>query len=115
MDEELLELSKKVYDLTKWNPNKNGGFNNWMRENVVTKSDKYSQAVCPRYTSDFLLDKLKEYEVELSYGQGNISKVYGWRAFSYHQIDEVSYIREKTPLLALLKLTLELHEAGVKL
>lgn len=99
MDTELVELCAKVYKLTGW------GFEEGARLLTHYGEDDDNEQY-PAYTSDFLLEKLPAgTEVEKLAG---LAPSYRASRFS---IDNI-YSHADTPLKALLKLTLALHEAG---
>ena len=114
MDNELFELCKEVYIK---HPEHKTWEGQWI---IVTENKELKVFVdsehgeygafnfyAPLYTSDYLLEKLPETcnKQELTLWRSGASS---WRA-GYSPIE--SY-RDDTPLKALLKLTLALHEAG---
>lgn len=99
MDNELFELCKEVYEATGWNDEKA----------PLVQFNPHPESVAPDYTSDYLLEKLKDNKYpELS----RLFQLEGddiWLAYA----DEGRFTEHAdTPLKALLKLTLALHEAG---
>lgn len=113
MDTELIELSKKVYYLTKWEPSDRYIMSdNYFPKDPVTFVSSTGKTAntpahyieeCPLYTSDYLLEKLpsgtdlfKRSDGYVVIGPGN---------------DPSSNLSD-TSLKALLKLTLALHKAG---
>ncbi len=112
MDNELFELCKEVYGLTHWRLS----ISERPVEYWVQHDDEWDLeygvvgipvdgGVVPLYTSDYLLEKLhdatptKEHSICLDYFKGTCEAMgYGLRASS------------GTPLKALLKLTIALHE-----
>lgn len=116
---ELFELCKEVYEKTGWDNTLGGGLR-WLLlrngdydtfrfsdaeayqgSNAI--KDKWSDGI-PLYTSDYLLEKL--------HGQIDIN-LYSWAGGNWRaDAGEGDFSRGgDTPLLALLKLTLALHEA----
>jgi len=125
MDNELFELCKTIYEKTNWD-NDLLAYLNW-REIVHdeprnlqvsnTKSDMQWKSFAPLYTSDYLLEKLPG-----QFGNRGSSSAQclrlcksneGYMA-GYIGVDLVWWLESTadTPLKALLKLTLALHEAG---
>lgn len=124
---ELYELCKEVYEKTGWKAG------DWYYERTDPKStvplkalgraevgfsvDKHDH-LCPLYTSDYLLENLPVYSDD---GEGMLTVTTrqgvernGWMAY-YEDVDGYSVSHEgigKSPLLALLKLTIALSEAG---
>ena len=102
---ELFELCKQVYEVTGWKDTHSriDDSNHTVRNegNEVLLGTKQ----VPLYTSDYLLEKLPETynKQELALWRSGVSS---WRA-GYSPIE--SY-RDDTPLKALLKLSLKLHE-----
>lgn len=119
MDEELIALSKKVYEITGWNPHK--GYVNWFRKIVVSNKDRYSKPIAPKYNSDYLLEKLptKLKIMSTSYWLTLSPMDKQTWGVSYDHDDTLQYsdtfVYADTPLKALLKLTIALYDAGVKL
>ena len=133
MDNELFELCKEVYEKTglatetghdgrelyleKWYWTINGKVQSFAAERYKLLED---QVVAPLYTSDYLLEKLPktiqaEYNPEyltlyVSYPEVDDPKQ--WCAC--YEVSKPEKYEEyaTTPLKALLKLTLALHEAG---
>jgi len=123
MDNKLFELCGEVWKKTEWNPSE--GFRNWYRSSTVTISGEYTQAICPRYTSDYLLEKLPDHLETTPPEDKNLkwANLYlkpdgndWWGGYidietslsPYNHL----YGRADTPLKALLKLTIKLHDAG---
>lgn len=124
MDNELFELCLAVYDKTSL------GFSSrldwWFQseyEDTATQDTWYHQSdgesrgdICPLYTSDYLLSKLPKErgDEERTYLTLDIDPFGDWSAYySDGQGGSSVYIGiHNTPLKALLKLTLALHEAG---
>ena len=118
MDEELFELCREVY---KRFPEWKTGRHIWsMKRPVICKGDDFMDGMSfPLYTSDYLLEKLGDAELqEVSLyrchhhdSSMNWCAIYdeqefgGAKLFEYHD----------TPLKALLKLAIALDDAGVKL
>lgn len=133
-DQELFELCKQVYEKTGWDDTKEayyrkGHYNSDGKDYepgepfIVGNTGKYVdfpyEFMSPLYTSDYLLEKLPVYNsdaegmLSLTTRQG--AERNGWMAY-YQDIDGYSVGEEgigKSPLKALLKLTLALHEAGL--
>lgn len=128
MDNELFELCKEVYEKTGWGATDNVfcQFQNHsspleQRNNTLTtietmegyynleeKSYIHQLELTPLYTSDYLLEKLLPISA-ISFGtltNGLIRVFYNPPMPDYQDYDS------DTPLKALLKLTLALHEAG---
>lgn len=125
---ELFELCKQAYEVTGWT---NGGFlyefsmNAASGSNVVFPAGRtpnaypYDNTVYPLYTSDYLLEKLPVYSED---AEGMLSVTTrqgyernGWMAY-YEDVDGYSVGAEgigKSPLEALLRLTLNLYEEGL--
>lgn len=121
MDNELFELCKQVYEKTGWGAwsqpdgDSDQTESYWKHldgetENEAFKSaehSKWSKAVwiAPLYTSDYLLEKLPWSTVCSGPNEGMFgSWMNGKPKETFNEAD--------TPLKALLKLTLALHEAG---
>ena len=93
MDDETLSLCKEVYKATFW------------------EMSEWEFGGVPLYTSDYLLGKLKEYftyENEIDFGVYYLREINEWEAL----VQDKGASTADTPLKALLKLTLALHEAG---
>lgn len=119
MDTELFELNHKVYDLTGW------ASKLWDTPQMIAvgKKNKFLQIVnngefnlfeldhfIPLYTSDYLLEKLpKEINDETPGVYWNKVQE-GWCG-DYGNMQRFA-VYSDTPLKALLKLTIALHEAG---
>ena len=114
-DTELFELCKEVYErFPEWN-----GTRDWIREDGLIVDYNVWKTSTPLYTSDYLLEKLPK---RVDNDEVNWLDIYHeadpdcWRAgYEYAKNDKWgdSYdVVADTPLLALLKLTLALHEAG---
>jgi hypothetical protein len=112
MDTELFELCKEVYKRTRWQPT--GYFDG---DYVVTQEDADAggyddDQLKPLYTSDYLLEKLP------SKLDGNLlleadgSAADKWCAYYDSMPVKIIAFHELTPLKALLKLTIALHDAG---
>lgn len=120
MDQELFELCKEVYKRTKWLGG-NGGFMwvQWQEDSAwllepSSKSGKTCHDWFPFYTSDYLLEKLKnKYPsvelVELNGHMQRIGRGPHWRAAA--SWGTAKYDKD-TPLKALLKLVIALDDAG---
>lgn len=101
--DELFELCKEVYEKTGW---VEIGYSK-----MEIKENGY-----PLYTSDYLLEKLP-YKLGESIPPNTqwlkVSKGAGSYISCYGTVQDALYLtRSNTPLKALLKLTLKLHEAG---
>lgn len=113
-DTELFELCKKVYELTGWETD------DWFTNAAEDEMSLAEMPDIPLYTSDYLLEKLPG-----QFGNRGSSSVQclrlcksneGYMA-GYIGVDLVWWLEsvDDNPLKALLKLTIALHEAGVKL
>ena len=114
-DKELLELCKKVYEKTGWTV----GDESWYWH-TTTDAKLDSMFIAPKYYTDYLLEKLQSWFYDMGasdFGQFNvtmladvyIAKVRG------HDGEFSEQAAADTPLKALLKLTIALDKAGVKL
>ena len=118
---ELFELCKQVYKATGWETPDWWGKSAYSGEYRVVPSKYYEQKVfadegdagsfydhLPHYTSDYLLEKLPR---EIDGNDLVLTPVMdtGWGACYEHNGLKTQAI-DDTPLLALLKLTLKLHE-----
>ena len=113
MDEELHQLCKEVYKRTGWDGDKQFAYDDtygdkWLRyiaEFPHESREWRLENMIPLYTSDYLLEKLPLVSVEKYNNE--------WIAMSGRGYDGPAYgdIAD-TPLLALLKLTITLSEAG---
>lgn len=120
---ELLELCKQVYEATRWTADMDKGVDYvWCHETfrrlpIDWDTSDFHQHI-PLYTSDYLLEKLpkqyRQYWLRIEPIQFTENQI-RWRA--YYQEDETlavgEYANESTPLKALLKLTLKLHEEKI--
>ena len=105
MDNELSELCKEVYEKTGWHIG--GQDERWDYPHQMDKNERF---ISPLYTSDYLLDKLPNYiHVEKC-----VELKPSTRWMAYHSRYSTDHHREysSSPLKALLKLTVALHEAG---
>lgn len=120
MDNELFELCKEVYERTGW---KTDAMQFEYSETGEVDPDHRGEDdktfAGYSYTSDYLLEKLP---VKISKEVEYLLTVYGaygnyWVAnYTKKTSDEFIYAEvANTPLKALLKLTIALHDAGVKL
>lgn len=103
-DTELFELCKEVYIQTQWDDTYRIFVNNqiWNKlDFVADKKIQKSNVYIPLYTSDYLLEKLPNSCMVYKHPRGFGAKM----ALKLNQFAD-------TPLKALLKLTLALHEAG---
>lgn len=131
MDKELFELCKEVYKRTGWSGTVEYFESYPVLDEVVEKRsfsvipDDLPDLITPLYTSDFLLERLPKHleRKDSQYGalRGTVDLTrlldIDWEA-SYRFEDEMNPAEFKyasvsdTPLKALLKLTIALHEAG---
>ena len=110
MDEELFELCKEVYErFPEWEPKdrylmqfKDNPVSVWSWSNAQWMEDR-----TPLYTSDYLLEKLPPTVVARGESFSTATRVKANAPLIGEESD--------TPLKALLKLTLALDDAGVKL
>ena len=113
VDNELFELCKEVYKRTGWEQ-ESGYFSPvFWRHNGELDSNAID-AVCPLYTSDYLLEKLPQgikgnYLNMFSAGITSWYALYGRTSTAK---DTGLYGESNSPLKALLKLTIALNEAG---
>lgn len=111
MDNKLFELCKSVYEKTGWKTGQ------WYENNVWEGNEKLvsTERTYPLYTSDYILEKLPK---ETRFGTPQlIWYARHWEACYTDAFDslwnqELKSHAADTPLKALLKLTLALHEAG---
>jgi len=122
MDTELFELCREVYEKTGWDDDE--------LEHCYTHNGAYpgkGECECPLYTSDYLLEKLPtwiEQDVNKLDGIDRARRValqlrkwnyQGDKYFAeYHELYYAPLFRAEsdTPLKALLKLTIALHDKG---
>jgi hypothetical protein len=113
MSTELFELCRSVYAKVGWEHTKeSSSTNRWYTADgniVSTHSKRYVSY--PLYTSDYLLEKLPKgvtvtHFKDLSY----IKRKHEWSARMTPALGR--YATADTPLKALLKLTIALHDAG---
>ena len=118
---ELFNLCKQVYEKTEWDRFVKGEQKQWIAEWWWTYNGKLQdepidvlkllsdQRVCPLYTSDYLLEKLLPitYSIQVYRRQTGLIDLM-WMPQKPMYDDVVS----DTPLKALLKLCLALHESG---
>ena len=125
---ELFELCKQVYEATGWkqSPNISQLYEYWddYDELCVISIEDADDTLVPAYTSDHLLEKLKHTADEHAGDQLHVfTDTKGWSAkmtVNYTDEDDRYHFHETsngyghdTPLNALLKLTLKLHEEGL--
>jgi len=113
MNNELFELCKEVYEKTGLNKGQDfytNGLQWWCNTrkegwHLSTYGHGLNNDAFPLYTSDYLLEKLLPCVLYKSAD--------GWYRARYFTDGKLKHSRkEETPLKALLKLTLALHEAG---
>jgi len=123
VDTELFELCKKVYERTGWKDTPSNYHEIYLTKEIFIAPDVNWQInvegpimfICPLYTSDYLLEKLpREIQSEtielVAYG-GHWEAAYsGARDDLWNQ--NIGSHAAETPLKALLKLTISLHDAG---
>lgn len=117
MDEELFELSKEVHKrFPKWGIEIGRWWHKGSEVNGGNYITHYSRAeyeknlvICPEFTSDFVLGKIRKSEMQINFDFGNDSVL--CEIFT----DQSIYDRavSDTPLKALLKLIVALDDAGV--
>ena len=105
MDNELHQLCKEVYEKTGW----------WnVSISHMWSGKETTDFKTPLYTSDYLLEKLKPFlnaeRKSLSFRFAD--NVFWLDADDIYNGPRLSVIQADTPLKALLKLTIALHEAG---
>lgn len=111
---ELVELCKKVYEKTGWIV----GDESW-DWHTTTDAKLDSMFIAPLYTTDYLLEKISKIVDYLSLNHNNklsIDSLDGekgkWYAHYWHR-SRRSQVSSDTPLKALLRLTLKVHEEEV--
>lgn len=120
---ELFELCKKCYEATGWkqSPNISQLYEYWddYDELCVISIEDADDTLVPAYTSDYLLEKLPVYSEDsegmLSVTTRQGQERNGWMAY-YEDVDGYSVSAEgigKSPLEALLRLTLKVYEENV--
>ena len=101
MDNELFELCKEVFERTGW------GFIDGEFEDTRNRLTSDNQII---YTSDYLLERLYSHDPAIERFNDE------WLATAVRDPKGSDYGEDgATPLIALLKLTIALDEAGVKL
>ena len=126
-DNELFELCKEVYKRTGWGNTKSVyesfiDSNGNEQCNIMSADSPYlapHQYQTPLYTSDYLLEKLPN-KIENKHSTGWLTlspmgkEVWSacYEADHTEHIDNYKFEWSNTPLKALLKLTISLHEAG---
>ena len=115
-DTELYELCKQVYEATGWIVSEYPNY--WYMQQRVTGRAALAKAH-PLYTSDYLLEKLSAITDYISVKQSNEISIDAskgekgnWYAHYWFKSRRVQ-VKSDTPLKALLKLTLNLHEEGL--
>lgn len=125
-DNELFELCREVYEKTGWDgtPNcyaylKNPYVDVWAWEVIPLHEDNVDDVDewHPLYTSDYLLEKLPTHDKNNVHANFGVSMLLAsnpkkWGASWECDSGEYEMVHADTPLKALLKLTLALHEAG---
>lgn len=114
MDTELFELCRKVYDLLEWQiddatwvvGDENGDL--FILTKEVEEQGHYDY-YAPLYTSDYLLERLP-FPSQLD--RDSFAWIGKWEQGAGSAPKRQVWERSNTPLKALLKLTLALHEAG---
>lgn len=127
-DDELFELCKQVYEATGWGndpENHDWTDDEWEEDPLLVKYHRthFLSGRIPYYTSDYLLEKLPKSIEE--FGGDSFSLSLGYTpdgktsvaSYANGSVDRVYYdpkqiCKAETPLKALLKLTISLHEAG---
>lgn len=104
MDTELFELCKEVYERTKWVFGNEDDVFDYPHQT----EGKHERFVSPLYTSDYLLEKLQPRNPVINFH----SKLWGATCYDSPNVNGSSWVEADTPLKALLKLTIALHEAG---
>lgn len=104
---ELLELCKQVYEATGWkqSPNISQLYEYWddHDELCVISIEDADDALVPAYASDYLLEKLPN-------GTTILKDVHGFKAWNIYNRKRIATYTCDSPVEALLKLTLKLHE-----
>ena len=95
---ELLELCKKVYEKTGWTV----GDESWYWH-TTTDAKLDSMFIAPKYYTDYLLEKLPD-------GTTIMKDVQGFKAWNVYNRKRIATYTCDSPVEALLKLTLKLHE-----
>lgn len=129
VDTELFNLCREVCEATGWNMPKSSR-NRWLldRESYIAQVQIKPKApaeykVAPLYTSDYLLEKLpkkisvddpvvREAFLEMRIIRDKLCQ-FSYESYYYTHWQTHLYEEAKTPLLALLKLTLKLKEEGI--
>ena len=117
---ELFELCRRVHEATGWeqSPNISQLYEYWddHDELCVISIEDADDALVPAYTSDYLLEKLPA-TVKNDFDGGNDYIILYKKGKSWYADYMGQFKRQKsdTPLKALLKLTIVLHDSGVKL
>ena len=124
---ELYELCEKVYELTGWNNQELLG--GWIQDQfdgpenrgTFTTRDQIEtilfKLICPLYTSDYLLEKLQSWFYDMGandFGQFGVTMLANCciAKVRSHDKEFSEQASADTLLLALLKLTIALSEAG---
>lgn len=117
MNSELFDLCKEVYEKTEWetkaryymNINGKSSIWHWQDAQEFDKSERV-----PIYTSDYLLEKLRETKrIDVIVGINRINEIQCYaKALNLMELHSDIKSFADTPLKALLKLTIALSEAG---
>lgn len=111
MTDETFELCKVIYEATGWEYGEYGFDSKMELLHYCTSNEEAPITVCPLYSSDILLDKLPPYDSEYRYlimeKSSKNSYIFGYAEEGF--ITGLSG-NGSTPLIALLKLCLELKK-----
>lgn len=114
-DKELFELCKSVYEKTGWTRTHKVWHEDTLTSPIACGYEDVKHAIhfIPLYTSDYLLEKLPDFVTlrkVLKYMPQDDSTKIQYQAMAEDDDFETDYCDD--PRIALLKLTLALHEAG---
>jgi hypothetical protein len=123
MDTELFELCKSVYEKTGWDETDkfwhsliSHDMKSWSEYKLqdYKPASLFGMRIVPLYTSDYLLQKLRDCNEFSLFTNGTVwqARYLGKPQEEWANIPQWQSKEADTPLKALLKLTLELHEAG---
>lgn len=118
-DNELFELCKEVYRRTQWDDTQNGYYFVDGEEPLLYDKDVFAVKdfdqwwnqmayLCPAYTSDYILEKLGRPHTSFQFEYFEDFVAVAW----YNEDDVFTRRDADTPIKALLKLTIALHDAG---